>query len=148
MNIELDEKDILFIDLEKTCQHIRAAYDLHKDDNNIVDLGEGKKLDLSKGSATRIVFKGIITPVIVPMLDFLFRALGSELPKYKRGDDLFDYVVHNMLYLIGTKGDKVTLYVYTENDLDSRKNIKSIFTTKRREATAALPAPGSAENSI
>lgn len=148
MIIKIDESDQLFVDLDKTCQHIQVAYDTHKNDKNVIELGDGKQIDLSKGSTGRLLIKGIITPIIVPMMDFLFRSLGSELPKYKRGDDLFDYVISNVLYLIGTHGNRITLYVYTKDDIYSGKTIQSVSTTKRRETNSSLLQSGSTEGEI
>lgn len=108
----MDNRMKYHIDLTKVANHLISWYNENKHLADSVTLDNGRKIDFSKKSITRIALKTALVPIAIPTLKMLYAMKGAELPAHEKHADLIDYVVVQMISFLALL-DQDSLYVET-----------------------------------
>jgi hypothetical protein len=111
MKAVLDGKTYL-IDLGA---YARMCVNVYKHHSGKITLSNNKVLDFSKKSLFRIAVKSLVAPILLPMLEEMYKAIGKPLPKPEKHADLIDYAMEHMANFIIDNERGVTLGVTTQN---------------------------------
>lgn len=118
MKIKIDGKEY-FVDAKEISIHLAKQYE--KNMFPVFKIGK-IKIDLSKGSLTRLSLKALVTSTVIPILTFTFNALGDEIPKPEQKEDMISYAVRCYLTFMGKHYDKMEYSFDTEYyDTDIKK---------------------------
>lgn len=131
-------------DLKKVSEHLIAFYTENSKKMQVLDMGDGKRIDFSRKSIARIALKAAMVPIVVPVVSFLYKMRGLEPPKHEKHEDLIDWMVVKLIEFGGIiEGDVQLNAVVKEDENDSRSDyriIKSISTFGSNIFGKRLPA--------
>lgn len=122
------------LNLTKVSEHLQAWYQANKHLSDNVTLENGKRIDFSRKSLTRIALKTALVPIAIPTLQMFYKMKGAELPPHEKHEDLIDYLVMKMFGMIALF-DKDQIYVETlESDQSDERLVHAISTAPPRTA--------------
>ncbi len=133
MRIQLDYTTY-HIDLEKVMLHIKSWYIVNNEKMSVMQLNNGKTIDMGKKSLLRIGLKTALIPIAIPMLKQLYKSRGYSMPEHKKHSDLIDYIAFCLLDFITLIEKDVNLYAISiPLDKSSDRCIKTLSTIKQQQ---------------
>ncbi len=136
MDINVDTSEKFKIDLTKVSDHLVAWYEHNKHLSDTVTTMNGKRIDFSRKSLTRLALKTALVPIAIPTLEMLYKMKGAELPPHEKHADLIDYVVVQLIKFIGLL-DKDSLYVETIQGTEDNERLVYAISTAIPTAIAS-----------
>ena len=129
MQLKID-RVIYNVNLANVARHLQVWYNNNKHLSDTLILENGKKIDFSRKSLSRIALKTALVPIAIPTLQATYKLKGAELPPHEKHEDLIDYCIFHMLGLIALF-DKDKLYVETlECDKSDERLVHAISTSE------------------
>lgn len=119
-------------DLKKVADHLTSFYIENSKKMQVIDVGEGKKLDFSRKSLVRTAMKAAMVPFVVPVIGVLYRMRGLPPPKHEKHEDLIDWMVVQMIKFGGIVEGDIQLNAYSkaseDDDGSNHRVIESLST--------------------
>jgi hypothetical protein len=131
MRLQIDET-LYHLNLTKVSAHLQAWYNEHKYESDVLQMGEGKTTDFSRGSIPRLALKAALTPVALPAMRMLYALKGAEPPQHKKHEDLIDYCILALLGFIALLDEG---YLYGETLEGAGHNQRIINSLSTHEPT-------------
>lgn len=142
MDIDVDKSTKFKVDLGKISDHLVSWYETNKHLSDTVTMMNGKRIDFSRKSITRLALKAALVPIAIPTLEMLYKIKGAELPPHEKHADLIDYVVIQLIKFIGLL-DKDSLYVETiQGNQDNERLVYAISTAVPAAITSGRDTSG------
>lgn len=128
------------LNLTRVAEHLQAWYQTNKHSGDTIYLENGKKVDFSRKSITRLALKTALVPIAIPALKMMYKMKGAEVPPHEKHEDLIDYLILNMLGAIALF-DKDNIYVESiESSERHIRLVESISTKPPSPVTKYIPA--------
>lgn len=110
----------------RACDHLAAFYIKKSKEVEVMDLGNGKKLDFTKKSVIRTAMKAAMVPFVIPVIGLMYKAVGLEPPSREKHEDLIDWMVLKMIYLFAFVEGDIQLNAATKDMEDSSSNVRYV----------------------
>ena len=119
---------IYIVDLKKVSDHLKIWWETNKQQMDKIKLDNGKTFDFSPKSISRIGFKTLMTPILIPGIHMLYAMKRVEPPKKEKHQDLLDYSTLALLgFIAELDGDKLYVESLEDHNSNSRR-VSSIAT--------------------
>lgn len=117
----------------KAMEHLASFYKARSEDpQQILELGNGKKLDFTRKSITRTVMKAAMVPVVIPVIGLMYRMRGLEPPKHEKHEDLIDWMVLKMIEFVGIVEQDIHLHATTTSHENFGSSIRRVDAVSTR----------------
>lgn len=132
MRLWIDEQEI-YINGKKVMEHLASFYKARSQDpQQVLELGDGKKLDFTRKSISRTVMKAAMVPVVIPVIGLLYRMRGLEPPRHEKHEDLIDWMVVKMVEFAGIIEEDIHLHATTASVEDIDGDIRRVESVSTR----------------
>src|SRR5260221_4460745 len=133
MKVQIDYQ-MYHVDLGKVMMHIKSLYIANNEKMSVMELADGRTIDMGKKSLLRLGLKTALVPFAIPMLKHLYKSRGYDLPEHKKHSDLIDYIAFCLLDFISLIEKDVNLYAISVPVNESNdRSIKALSTIKQQQ---------------